>query len=98
MPAWRDKRLFFTIIGGVVVAWVLRLAHVITNWPFVVVGGGWAVAWLLVAAARGRAAAAPRVEGVPLEWLGVTEPWDEQQLRDIDRELGVSEVELHGAA
>jgi hypothetical protein len=38
------------------------------------------------------------VEGVPLEWLGVTEPWSDEQVRDIDRELGVSEVELHGAA
>lgn len=98
MPAWRDKRIIGAIAAGIVGVWLLRIGDVIANWPFVLLACGWSLALLLVAAARGRNATAPRVEGVSLEWLGVTEPWNEEQLREIDRALGVNELDLHDVA
>jgi branched-chain amino acid transport system permease protein len=98
MPAWQNKRLFALILGGFAVVYALRLADVLTNWPFVVASLAWVVGMLLVGAARGREARPERVEGIPLEWFGVDAPWSHEEIEEVERELGVHGVEMHGAA
>jgi branched-chain amino acid transport system permease protein len=98
MPAWRNKLLLLGVVGGDIVAWGFRLAKAYGNWMFVVLAGAWTGVGLIVIAARGREAGVPRIEGVPLEWLGITEPWDGTRVRALDERLGVNEAELHGVA
>lgn len=98
--AWRDKRIFAAIIGGEIVIWLLRVAELFENWPFVILAGVWGLGWLLSVAAVDRRAqqlaeAGPRAHAVPLEWMGVTEPWDPDEVEELDRRLAVSEAELH---
>ena len=35
---------------------------------------------------------------VPLEWRGIDRPWTTADRDELDREVGLSEVELHGVA
>ncbi len=96
--AWRDKRIFGALIGGEVLIWVLRVATVYRNWPYVMLAGLWALAWLLSVAAADRvgqmrSAAPQRAKQGALEWLGVTEPWDAADLLEIDRRLAWTEEE-----
>ena len=98
--AWTDKRIFAAVMGGEIVIWLLRVAEVYKNWPFVILAGVWALGWLLSVAAVDRRAqqladAGPRAHAVPLEWMGVTEPWDPDEVEELDRRLAVSEAELH---
>jgi branched-chain amino acid transport system permease protein len=97
---WTDKRIFAAVMGGEIVIWLLRVAEVYKNWPFVLLAGLWALGWLLSVAAVDRRAqqladAGPRAQAVPLEWMGVTEPWDPGEVEELDRRLAVSEAELH---
>jgi hypothetical protein len=38
----------------------------------------------------------PRVHDVPLEWKGFSVPWEPSDLDELDRALGMNEVQLHG--
>jgi len=96
--AWRDKRVFGLLAGGEVMIWVLRLAGAYRNWPFVIVAIVWALAWLLSVAAVDRialmrAGAPPRSKRGPLEWVGITEPWDPADVVELDRRLAWTEEE-----
>jgi branched-chain amino acid transport system permease protein len=97
------------VLAGMCIALVgiyaLRLADVIDNWPYVIlsfaaVGVAGAVASLVkpeaVLEAAGESAA--EIEDVPLEWRGIDRPWTEEDLEELNREVGVSEAELHGVA
>lgn len=101
--AWRDRRIFAAVAGGEIVIWLLRTAHVYRNWPYVALAAVWALAWLLTVAgtdrlALQRAERGPQRHRVPLEWVGVTEPWDPDDVDDLDRALAVTEAELHGVS
>ena len=100
---WRDRRIFAAVMAGELLIWVLRLAHVYKNWPFVGLEVVWALAWLLSVAATDRLALQRAERGpvrhtVPLEWVGVTEAWDADDVHDLDRHLAVTEAELHGVS
>jgi branched-chain amino acid transport system permease protein len=97
--AWRDKRIFAAIIGGELVIWLLRVADVYKNWAYVILAGVWGLAWLLSVAgadrlAEQRAARGPQPHTVPLEWVGVTEPWHDDDRRELDRQLALSGAEV----
>jgi branched-chain amino acid transport system permease protein len=83
----------------------LRLADVIDNWTFVillVVALG--AAGILSGLARPKAVeeaageSVEEIEDVPLEWRGIDRPWTPEDAMELDREVGLSEVELHGVA
>jgi branched-chain amino acid transport system permease protein len=98
--AWTDKRVFAALVGGEIVIWLLRVAEVYMNWTYVILAMVWGLGWLLGVAgadrlAQQRAAAGPRAHAVPLEWVGVTEPWNEEDALELDRRLAVSDMELH---
>ena len=98
------------LVGDCVVAlagvYALRLADVIDNWPFVIlsivaVGVGrrrWP-AWPSRRRSR-RPPASPRPSSTTSRssGAGIDRPWTEADVDELDRELGLSEVELHGAA
>jgi branched-chain amino acid transport system permease protein len=97
---WRDKRIFAAVVGGEIVIWVLRVADVYKNWPYVILSGVYGLAWLLSMAAIDRfaqqkAARRPQPHTVPLEWVGVTEPWREDDSAELDRHLAITGAELH---
>jgi len=101
--AWRDKRIFAAIIGGEIVIWLLRVAEVYKNWVYVILAGLWGLAWLLSVAgadrlAQMREARGPQPHAVPLEWVGVTEPWHEDDAVELDRQLAVTGAELRGVS
>ncbi len=101
--AWRDKRIFAAIAGGEIVIWLLRVADVYKNWPYVIFAIVYGLAWLLSVAgadrmAQLRAARGPQPHTVPLEWVGVTEPWHEDDEAELDRQLAMSGAELHGVS
>jgi branched-chain amino acid transport system permease protein len=100
---WRDKRIFAAVIGGEIVIWLLRVADVYKNWTYVILASVYGLAWLLSIAAIDRfaqqkAAAGPRPHTVPLEWVGVTEPWHEDDGAELDRQLAMTGGELHGVS
>jgi branched-chain amino acid transport system permease protein len=101
--AWHDKRIFAAVVGGEVAIWLLRVADVYQNWTYVMLAAVWGLAWLLSVAgadrlAQVRAARGPQPHTVPLEWVGVTEPWHEDDAEELDRRLAVSDMELHSVS
>jgi branched-chain amino acid transport system permease protein len=97
--AWTDKRIFAAVVGGEVVIWLLRVAEVYMNWTYVILAIAWGLAWLLGVAgadrlAQQRAARGPQPHAVPLEWVGVTEPWHDDDARELDRQLAMSGSEV----
>jgi branched-chain amino acid transport system permease protein len=69
-PVAGERIARLVLLVGLVLAWGLRLGHVLTGWEF------FAAALAVVLAARGYAAARrPAGPGVPVEWWGVRRPW-----------------------
>jgi branched-chain amino acid transport system permease protein len=71
-PVAGNRVAMTALLGGVTLAWVLRLAHVINGWVFV------AVTLAVVLAVRGYVALrqpAGREPEVPVEWWGVRRDW-----------------------
>ena len=70
-PVARDRIALAVLLGGLTLAWALRLGHVIDGWVFA------GAALLLALAARGLAARrrAPGTPEIPVEWWGVRRPW-----------------------
>jgi branched-chain amino acid transport system permease protein len=100
---WRDRRIFAAVMTGEIAIWLLRLAHVYRNWPFVAIAVVWGLAWLLSVAGADRLAAqraerGPDTHTVPLEWVGVTESWNAGDVIELDKRLSVTEAELHGVS
>jgi branched-chain amino acid transport system permease protein len=72
-PAGRDPAALSVLLGGLAVAYALRLGHVIDGWALSGVAVALALAVPAWAAAR-RARAQPGSE-LPVEWWGVRRPW-----------------------
>ncbi len=74
-PVGRNRIVAAAVVGGLTLAWALRLAHVINGWVF------FGAALLVVLAARGYATARqPAGQGgrqpeIPVEWWGVRRDW-----------------------
>jgi branched-chain amino acid transport system permease protein len=90
---WREPLSIVALIAAMVAVWLLRTTGTIANWPFVVLELG-----LLVVAPqlgeyleRRRSAAAGTTEPrpVPLEWIGVTQPFTGADVAEMDRELAL---------
>jgi branched-chain amino acid transport system permease protein len=104
-PLFQNRKVLAATCTAIVAAYALRLADVITNWPFViltfvVVLGGTAVASLLAPREVQKAAGGLEtdLEDVPLEWRGIDRPWSAADRDELDREIGLNEAELHGVA
>jgi branched-chain amino acid transport system permease protein len=100
-PIVRTRVVLVATVAVLAGLYAIRMLEVIDNWtyailtivtPLVAVG----VATALQRGPVGRGPAGPAE--VPLEWRGVTEPWTDDDARELDRVLGMSEVEIHGAA
>lgn len=82
----------------------LRLAEVLTNWPYLLlsiatVGGAAMVAGITQPRAVEIAAGLEaELADVPLEWRGIDRPWTQKDMEELDRRVGLSEAELHGVA
>jgi branched-chain amino acid transport system permease protein len=97
-PIARNRVLLFVVVGGLALLYALRVADVIANWPFVIGAIAVTIGALLVGMIQEqRALAAEEEAEVPLEWRGITRPWNEADRRELDTALALSEVELHGA-
>jgi branched-chain amino acid transport system permease protein len=69
-PAGRNRIAVAALVGGLALAWVLRLAHVINGWAF------FGAALLVVLAVRGYAARqVARQPELPVEWWGLRRDW-----------------------
>jgi branched-chain amino acid transport system permease protein len=96
----KDLRVQYTMYGVMVVAWLARLAGVLGNWSFVIALVVIGVVALATADMRHRRSAPARSreqehdEEVPLEWLGLTEPWTPDVVAQLDRELALPSVGL----
>ncbi len=98
--AWRDKRVLGALLGGETIIWLLRVAKVYRNWPFVILAIAYGLAWLLSVAAIDRlellrASVPPATHEGPIEWVGITEPWSVALLPELDRHLALTEEDLH---
>ena len=82
----------------------LRLAEVLTNWPYLLlsiatVGGAAMIAGITQPRAVELAAGLEaELADVPLEWRGIDRPWTHEDMEELDRQVGLSEAELHGVA
>jgi branched-chain amino acid transport system permease protein len=105
-PVKRSKPVLVGVAIAYAAIYVLRSTNVIDNWTTV-----WAaiavlllcppVAEALEARAARRAGAADAVaepEAVPLEWVGITRPFTDADVRELNAALALSEVEMYGAA
>ena len=106
-PLRDDRPVLVATLGGLTLAWVLRLVGVYQGWGMVaamaVIGlGGIAVAMrraLVVAATEVTEETAQAQPGVvPLEWVGITVPWTNEHIAELDRHLDLSEFFVAGQA
>lgn len=94
----RDLAVQYAMYALMVLAWLARLAGVFANWSFVVALVVIGIAGLAVAELRrlrsapARQRARGRAAEVPLEWLGLTEPWTPERVAELDRELALPSV------
>ena len=104
-PLFRAPLILAATCVALAGIYALRLADVLTNWPYVI------LSFVAFFVATGIAnLAQPRVveeeAGVPkselddvsLEWRGIDRPWTEADREELDRHIGLSEAELHGVA
>jgi hypothetical protein len=92
---WKEPLSIVALIGGMAVVWLLRTTGTIANWPFVVLELGLLVLGPQLAdyLQRRRTAATGTGEPrpVPLEWIGVTQPFTPNDVAEMDRELALPE-------
>jgi branched-chain amino acid transport system permease protein len=98
-----DRVIQWSTIGGLVVVWLLRLAHVFGNWPYVIVSLAVFLAGTATAEVRARrrglspswlrpgAAPRPASEELDIDMLTTEHAWSAATLRAIDNVLGPSE-------
>jgi branched-chain amino acid transport system permease protein len=80
----RDPIALPVLLGGLALAWVLRLSHVINGWTLF--GVALVVALAAPADAAWRQAALPEPE-IPVEWWGVRRPWRAEDEEVLAREI-----------
>jgi branched-chain amino acid transport system permease protein len=94
----RHSRRALTVLGAeLATIAVLRGTEVIDNWPAVLLSIAALVTSPLFGDMSLRRGAAPptapnELAEVPLEWVGVTRPFDERDVRALDRALGTEEA------
>jgi branched-chain amino acid transport system permease protein len=103
-PVRRSVPVLVGLAVGYTATYVLRSTNTIDNWTTVWVSIALVVLCVPVAEAlegrRARAAegVTEEPEAVPLEWVGITRPFTDADVREMNVALGVSDVELYGAA
>jgi len=103
LTRWRPALVaFWVLLLGV---WALRSFDVIDNWTAVVLAYAALIVPTGVADLRERRTKAiaehaekPVRDDLPLEWVGITRPFTDDDVLSLNTALGVSEVELYGAA
>jgi branched-chain amino acid transport system permease protein len=104
-PLFRAPVILVATCVALAGIYALRLADVITNWPYVI------LSFVAFFVATGIAnLVQPRVveeeagvsqselDDIALEWRGIDRPWTEADREELDRQVGLSEAELHGVA
>jgi branched-chain amino acid transport system permease protein len=97
-----DFPVRWTMVGAMVVAWLLRLGGVFGNWTFVIVLAALFVVGVGLSEIRAYAAgktlgwAEPGMRATgppptPLEWVGLAEPWSADRLAEVDQALALDE-------
>jgi branched-chain amino acid transport system permease protein len=85
------------VAAALFAAWLLRVEHVVTSWPYVGISAAILVAVpgidLLTNPSQGA-----KEDVVPLEWLGITRPYRPEDLVMLDRALALGEPGPHGTA
>ncbi len=96
-PLRSSRPAIWATVGAAAGLYGLRMAGVIGNWPFAVL----LIAVPMVANVAAGLVARPdtgeEAVDVPLEWRGILRPWTDDDRIELDRVLGVNEVEIHGA-
>ncbi|MCU1430484.1 MAG: branched-chain amino acid ABC-type transport system, permease component [Actinomycetia bacterium] len=85
---------------------VLRSTNTIANWPtffaaLVVLVASVPIGEMFAHKAPAEVAEEPGAGAgaeIPLEWVGITRPFTDEDVRQMDAALGISEVEMYGAA
>jgi len=90
-PLWRRIPAAAAVGAALVGVWVLRRAGVITNWPYAIVS----IAILALAPAF---ALERPVRRRAIEWAGLTRPFSPDELIEIDRAVGVPDLDIHAPA
>ncbi|MBM3673681.1 MAG: ABC transporter permease [Actinobacteria bacterium] len=102
LPLLAARAVLTVMCVAVTGAYVLRLLDFIDNWTFVVLLIACPViATIAAGLAKPRAVEVAAGHGaelhdVPVEWRGIDRPWTEADAEELDRRLGLSEVELRG--
>ena len=95
MPIAKSRVVLVATVVVLAALYAIRMLDVIDNWTYALL----TLATPLVAVVVATVLQREQTEAeVPLEWRGVTEPWTGDDVRELDRVLGLNEVELHGAA
>lgn len=101
LPLLAARAVLAAMCVAVAGAYVLRLTNVIDNWAFVVLLILFPViATIAAGLSKPRAVEAAagndeEIRDVPLEWRGIDRPWTKADLEQLDRYLGLKEMELH---
>ncbi|HZJ25904.1 MAG TPA: ABC transporter permease [Acidimicrobiia bacterium] len=95
LPIVAVRPALIATVGALTAIYALRMVDAIDNWTYVIASLAVPVVAVIVAGFVQREAPT-EAEEVPLEWRGITEPWSEEDVRELDRALGISEVQLHG--
>ena len=104
-PLLKAPKVLGAMVVALVALYAVRMADLIDNWTFVglivfvVAVAGIASGLAKPKAVEEAAGESPEeLADVPLEWRGIDRPWTEEDLEELDRQVGLSEVELHGVA
>jgi branched-subunit amino acid ABC-type transport system permease component len=102
-PLLKAPRVMAAMWVALAGLYALRLADVFDNWPYVLLSiAVVSIAGIAAGLARPRAVeeaageTQAEIDDVPLEWRGIDRPWTSADLHELDREVGLSEAELHG--
>ncbi|MEY3361094.1 MAG: hypothetical protein RL531_813 [Actinomycetota bacterium] len=101
-PILRYRPAIIGLALAVPLLWILRLAGLLGNGAFYLLLAVAPIVAVVVAGVRvgvGDGTGVedtPRVHDVPLEWKGFSVPWEPSDLDELDRALGMNEVQLHG--
>ncbi len=87
----QHRRALAVVVGTLGVVYVLRVAHVIENWPYALISLGILAVAPMVCRVFVVPKAAPALSG-PLEWLGLARPMQTADLDEIDRVLHLASV------
>jgi branched-chain amino acid transport system permease protein len=104
LPLLKSPPALWGMVVALVGLYALRMADVLTNWPYVILSLAAPVVATIVAgllkpkAVEEAAGHLEEIEDVPLEWRGIERPWTDADLEELDRVVKLEEVSLHGTA